>query len=151
MAAVNRCSSSGAPLIGNSVRQYKLKILYTKQINRESILKTIKETIPIVRKFWGKQVVVCHGGVSQVNDDDQMKNEIIEIEDLMQKIEIEETTKPFIVGEWDFFIINLDESEIIQLCHESDVHFKSNNEEMLKEIQAKLTEISIEYHEIKEV
>lgn len=126
-----------------------MKILYTKQINRASILKTIEKTIPIIRQYWGDKVIVCHGGVTQVNDD-QQKNEIIEIEDLMKKIENEEETKPFIVGEWDFFILKYDKSEMTQLCHESDVHFQSQNVKMLKEIQAKLKEISIEYHEIVE-
>jgi hypothetical protein len=126
-----------------------MKILYTKQINRASILKTIEKTIPIIRRFWGDQVTVCHGGVTQVNDD-QQKSESIKFEDLMRKIENEEKTNPFIVGEWDFFILKCDNSEMIQLCHESDVHFQSQNLEMLKEIQAKLKEISIEYHEIVE-
>lgn len=126
-----------------------MKILYTKQINRASILKTIEKAIPIIRQYWGDQVIISHGGVTQVNDD-QQKNEIIEIEDLMKKIENEEKTKPFIIGDWDFFILKYDKSEMIQLCHESDVHFQSQNVKMLKEIQAKLKEISIEYHEIVE-
>lgn len=126
-----------------------MKILYTKQINRISILKTIEKTIPIIRRFWGDHVIVRHGRVTQV-DDDQQKSETIGIADLMRKIENEEKTNLFIGGEWDFFIIKYDESEMIKLCHESDVHFQSQNVEMLKEIQAKLKEISIEHHEIVE-
>ena len=126
-----------------------MKTLYTKQINRASILNAIEKIIPIIHQYWGEQVIVCHGGVTQL-DEDQLKNEKIKTADLIKKIENEENTKPFVVGGWDFFIRNEDKTEMIQLCHESDVHFQSENDKMLREIQAKLNEISIDYHEIKE-
>ena len=47
------------------------------------------------------------------------------------------------VGGWDYFITDLTESEFIQLCHESDIHFEINNEAFISEIQKKLESLQI--------
>lgn len=90
---------------------------------------------------------MAHGGVSNVDDDKQFKYEAICVESLLDKLTFEEKHEQFVAGEWDYFITNKDESETIQLCHESEIHFEIKSEPFCSEIIRILQGHSIRYHE----
>lgn len=98
--------------------------IVTGQINRESIINLLSQFLQPIMTYWGNQLKVAHGGVSNIEIAKQFMYKVISTNDLISHIVNEEKVVDFTIGEWDYFLSNLTENESIQLCHESDIHFE---------------------------
>ena len=114
------------------------------------MLDVIKQVSPILQKYWGNKIKIAHGGICNFKEEDQFKYRTIKTTEIVKKLLEEENSKLFVVGDWDLFVCNLTESETMQLCHESDLHFEFINETAMNEIKLKLTEILIAFTEMEE-
>ena len=123
-----------------------IKTIITKQIRRDEFIIIFSEIIGLVKKYWGEELKGAHGGVSNVDDDKQFNYKIIKTKDIINKLEKEEELENFIIGEWDYFLTNIKETETIQLCHESDIHFEIE-EDFTMALKEKLNGLQIEYFE----
>ncbi len=67
----------------------------------------------LIRQHWGERIKGEHNGVIRVESEKLFNPEVLDIGDIVRKLEDEERCEPFTVGEWDYFIMNMDESEAL--------------------------------------
>jgi len=99
-------------------------LFQTRTLDRGEILQLILAIQGFVERAWGDPIKVSHGGVSNVSNEKQFRWWEIAPRDVLRTLEEQERVEQFRIGDYDFFISNLDESERIHICHESDVHFE---------------------------
>lgn len=122
----------------------KIQII-TSQLDRDTILKVLRNLEPVLEQFWGRWLKGTHGAVSNVSEDKQWVFSEIKTQQLSQHILAEEDEN-FSISAWDYWIDDLNERESILLCHESDIHFEISSEEFANRIKEELRQLGIEYH-----
>ncbi len=126
-----------------------MKII-TSQIDRDTFILILSDFMMISGKYWGEKIKVAHGGVSQVDDEKQYQYKTIDTKDLINQIYDEEKKEDFRIGEWDYFITDESETDIVQLCHESDIHFEVMNQEFSRIIESMLQKLNIKSYTVDE-
>ncbi|MBK9577533.1 MAG: hypothetical protein IPO40_10680 [Fibrobacteres bacterium] len=96
-------------------------------LERIEILKLLDPIQSHIQTFWGDTIKVSHGGVTDVAEEKYHVWWNILAVNMKSTIMEQEINESYILGQCDFFISNLDETESIHLCHEADVHFDVNS------------------------
>lgn len=117
--------------------------LRTTILSRDTILTLLRSLTKLIGRHWGEKILAAHGGVSNVDDEKQFAWFTISSNEIVEVLQNEEKKEEFVVGEWDFFLSNAAQTETIQICHESDLHFEANAS-LLEEIEKHLDEAEIQ-------
>jgi hypothetical protein len=109
-------------------------------LTRGQIITELQGTPELLASYGYAQVIVYFGFGSCGNIDELWKEIQIEAEGLLQFAENGERRGLFEPGRSDLYIEAKDGSLLLQFCHDSDIHFRSENEALAAALESRWRE-----------
>jgi len=101
--------------------------IITAQLEEKQLQKVVNYIYQFFQKNDIKKVLTQYGWECDIDIDEQYKDIEINTSDINKFINKSQKDKIFILGKSDLYITDPKKSFEFQLCHESDVHFKTAN------------------------
>jgi hypothetical protein len=106
----------------------------TEALGADRIRAKVPQIIDLLRSWGRARVGVLYGIMCNLPVDDLWQTVEIDTAELETYIQQSVQDGIFEFGSSDFFIEDLAESLTFRICHESDIHFESSSEELVKQV-----------------